>query len=436
MMKTEPDSGLIRSLGRWDLVAVVLNGVIGAGIFGLPSRTFALAGDYSLVSFAVCAVCVFLIVLSFAEVASRFSGTGGPYLFARETFGPLTGFLVGWLVWVARVTAFSANCTLLPAYLGFFFPSINAGWPRAALLTAVVAMLAAMNVRGVRNAGNASNVLAIGKLLPLAIFIGVGFFFLNGSRFTFAHAPAYHPFSQSVLLLVYAFTGFEMAVIPAGEVRNPRRDLPPALMIGMAIAVLVYVSIQTVSIGTLPELAKSTRPLADAAANFLGPAGAAMIAVGIVISVAGNLNVLLLSASRIVFAMAERDELPPHFAAIHARFRTPVLSILLTAAVMLILTLSGTFIYLLTLSTLSRLATYIVTCGALPVLRRRPSAPAAAFRLSAGPAIAILGVALCLWLLSNSNLREARDTCVAVLAGLAIYAANRWYRQRLIEKPA
>jgi APA family basic amino acid/polyamine antiporter len=434
-MKAEFDTGLIRSLRRWDLVAIVLNGIIGAGIFGLPSRTFALAGDYSLVSFGVCAICVFLIVLGFAEVASRFSGTGGPYLFARETFGPLTGFLVGWLVWVARVTAFAANCTLLPAYLGFFFPVVAAGLPRALLLTVVVAALAAMNVRGVRNATDASNVLAIGKLLPLAIFIGVGFFFLNAGRFSFAHAPAYHAFSQSVLLLVYAFTGFEMAVIPAGEVRDPKRDLPPALMIGMAVVALVYVSIQAVCIGTLPGLGASTRPLADAAASFLGSGGAAMITVGIVISLAGNLNVLLLSGSRLVFAMAERDELPPRLAEIHARFRTPVLSILLTAAVMLILTLSGTFIYLLTLSTLSRLATYIVTCSSVPVLRRRASAPSARFLLPGGVAIASLAIVVCLWLLSNSNLREARDTFIAVVAGLAVYAANRMHRRKLAEKP-
>jgi len=431
-MNAEADSGLIRSLRRWDLVAVVINGVIGAGIFGLPSRTFALAGDYSLVSFAVCAVCVFLIVLSFAEVASRFSGTGGPYLFARETFGPLTGFLVGWLVWVARVTAFSANCSLFPAYLSFFFPATASGWPRALILTVVVATLAAVNVRGVRNATDAGNVFAVGKLLPLAIFIVAGFFFLDRGQFNFAQAPGYHSFSQSVLFLVYAFTGFEMAVIPAGEVKNPKRDLPPALMIGVAAVVLIYIAIQAVCIGTLPELAKSTRPLADAAARFLGSGGAALITVGIVISLAGNLNVLLLSGSRLIFAMAERDELPPRLAAIHTRFRTPALSILLTAGVMLILTLSGTFIYLLTLSTLSRLATYIVTCGALPVLRRQTSAPPASFRLPMGPAIAILGVILCLWLLSNSNLREARDTMIAVIAGLALYSAHRWHKRRLV----
>src|SRR5437763_1980504 len=147
--------GLLRSLGRWDVVAVCLNGVIGAGIFGLPSRAFDLTGNYSLLAFAACAVCVSFIVLSFAEVASRFSGTGGPYLFARETYGPAVGFTIGWLVWVARVTSFAANCSLLPNYLGFFFPAATTGVPRAVIVTAVVAALAAVNVRGVRNTADA-----------------------------------------------------------------------------------------------------------------------------------------------------------------------------------------------------------------------------------------------------------------------------------------
>src|SRR5215471_2545652 len=136
--------GLLRSLGRWDVVAVCLNGVIGAGIFGLPSKVFDLSGNYSLLAFAVCAICVSVIVLSFAEVASRFSGTGGPYLFARATFGPAAGFTVGWLVWVARVTSFAANCSLLPDYLGFFFPAAASGLPRAAIITAVIVTLAAI----------------------------------------------------------------------------------------------------------------------------------------------------------------------------------------------------------------------------------------------------------------------------------------------------
>jgi amino acid transporter len=415
---------LLRSLRRWDVVGVVLNGVIGAGIFGLASRVFALSGPYSLVAFGACAVCVSLIVLAFAEVAGRFSATGGPYLFARETFGPAAGFGVGWLVWVARVTSFAANSSLLPDYLGFFFPRAAAGVPRALILIAVIGALTALNVRGVRNTANASNVLAVGKLLPLGIFVVAGFFFLDPARFSLATVPDYRPFSQSVMLLVYAFTGFEMAVIPAGEVREPGRDVPRALLIGMTVVVAVYVGIQAVCIGTLPDLARSQRPLADAAARFLGNPGAAMITAGIVVSLAGNLNVLILAASRTIFAMAEGNALPAGFAAVHPRFRTPVPAVLATTAVMLALALSRTFIYLVTISTVARLVYYVATCGALPLLRRRPNAPPSAFLLRGGSFIACAAIALCLWLLSNASLQEIRDTAIALAAGLAVYALH------------
>ena len=405
---------LARSLRLWDLVGVVLNGVIGAGIFGLPSKIFSLTGADSIFAFGACAVCVSTFVLCFAEVASRYSGTGGPYLYARETYGPTVGFTVGWLVWMARLTSFAANSNLLPAYLDLFFPGAGSGVPRALIITGVVALLALLNVRG----------------LPLAVFIIAGLLFLDPARFSFTMSPGYRPLTQSLLLLVYAFTGFEMAVIPAGEARKPERDLPRALLMGMATVVAFYVLIQVVCIGTLPGLAASQRPLADAANHFLGTWGAVMITVGIVISLAGNLNVLVLAASRVLFAMAENGELPRRLQQVHPRFRIPVSGVLWTSAAMLALTLSGTFIYLVTISAISRLVTYIVTCSALPVLRRRTTAPKAAFRMPAGVAVSLIGIVLALWLLSNITLREARDTALATAAGLCIYVFTRIFRSQ------
>lgn len=430
MASTTTTPGLVRSMRLWDLVAVVINGVIGAGIFGLPSKVFGLSGVYSLLAFGACALCVSLIVLTFAEVASRYEGTGGPYLYGRDAYGPTAGFIVGWLVWIARITSFAANCSLLPTYLDLFFPGAGSGIARALIVTGVVAALAVVNVVGVRVVADASNTFAVGKLLPLAVFIVAGFFFLDPARLSFAVAPGYRPFSESVLLLVYAFTGFEMAVIPAGEARNPGRSLPAALMTGMAAVVVFYVLIQVVCIGTLPTLATSERPLADAAARFLGGWGAVMIMGGMVVSLAGNLNVLILSASRMVFAMSEHGDLPKGLAAIHPRYHTPVAAILSTVAIMLALTLSGTFIYLVTLSTISRLVTYLVTSSALPLFRRRKTAPAARFLVPGGVAVSAAAVVLGLWLLSNSTWNEARDTAIATAAGLSIYWSTQWLRAR------
>ena len=431
-MSETTHTGLIRGIRRWDLVAVAINGIIGAGIFGLPSKVFALTGPYSLFAFIACALVVTLIVLCFAEVSSRFSETGGPYLYARAAFGSVVGFEVGWLVWLARLTAFAANCNLLIQYLGYFWPGIIAGWPRAAMIIAIVVTLTVVNVIGVRDAALFSDVFSIGKLIPILLFIVAGLFFLNPQNFSMAAQPALSDFSQSVLLLVYAFTGFEMALIPAGEARDPQRNAPFALLTSLAVVATVYILIQVVCIGTLPELAASTRPVADASERFLGAAGAHVITAGVVISIIGNLSVLILAAARLPFAMAGNRELPQVFATTHRNFRTPHAAIIVTGAAMLALALSGTFIYAATISTIARLLAYVAACSGLIVLRRRDKQPAQ-FKVPAGVAVAIAALALIVWLLANSTGREARDAAIAAITGLIIFGAYKLtnqYRER------
>ncbi len=420
------EAGLIRGIRRWDLVAIAINGIIGAGIFGLPSKVFALIGAYSLIAFVVCAVVVTLFILCFAEVGSRFDETGGPYLYAREAFGPTIAFEIGWLIWLARVTAFAANCNLLVAYLGYFLPAAANPWWRASIIIIVVAVLGTINLVGIRQAAIVSNVFTIGKLIPIIIFIAVGLFFLNPHAFALGPRPAGGPFSQSVLLLIYAFTGFEMAVIPAGEVRDPKKNLPRALLIAIGVVAFLYILVQIVCVGTFPELAQSQKPLADAGMRFMGAAGGAIISLGAIISITGNLNVLVLSGSRLPFAMAERKQLPAFIASVHRRFATPYVAILITAAVMLLLTLKSSFLAALTISTIARLVTYGATCLSLPVLRRRREAPPAAFRLHFGTVIAILALLLAAWLLANSTWKEARAAAIAAAVGLLIYFSYRW----------
>src|SRR5437660_6389119 len=412
--------GLVRGIRKWDLVAVTINGIIGAGIFGLPAKVYSLIGSYSLIAFVACALVVLLIILCFAEVGSRFDETGGPYAYAREAFGPTVAFEVGWLIWLARLTAFAANCNLMVSYLGFFWPAANSTIPRALIITGVVLFLAALNVTGVRQAAIASDIFTIGKLVPMFIFIGAGLFFLNPHAFTLGVRPATGAFSQSVLLLIYAFTGFEMAAIPAGEIRNPQKHLPRALLISIAVVAFTYILIQVVCIGTLPELAGSQKPLADAGQRFMGTAGGAIISAGAIISIAGNLNIVLLSGSRVPFAIAEQRQLPAIFAAVHRRFFTRHIAILVTAGVMLVLTLRSSFVAALTISAIARLVTYAVTCAALPVLRRRADVPAPAFKVRGGPIIAIAALILAVWLLANSTLIEAVTAVIAAAVGMII----------------
>ncbi|MGH9874940.1 MAG: APC family permease [Pyrinomonadaceae bacterium] len=430
MKKVSADTtavGLIRGIRRWDLVAIAINGIIGAGIFGLPSEVFSLIGPYSLIAFVVCAVVVTLFILCFAEVGSRFDETGGPYLYAREAFGPTVAFEIGWLIWLARLTAFAANCNLLVAYLGYFVPAATNPFWRASIIVIVVTVLATINLLGIRRAAIVSNVFTIGKLIPIIVFIAVGLFFLNPQAFALGPRPATGAFSQSVLLLIYAFTGFEMAAIPAGEVKDPKKDLPHALLIAIGVVAVLYILVQVVCVGTFPELAQSQKPLADAGMRFMGAAGGAIISAGAIISITGNLNILVLSGSRVPFAMAEQQQLPSFIGSVHRRFATPYVAILITAGVMLVLTLNSSFVAALTISAIARLVTYGATCLSLPVFRRRSNAPPAAFRLHYGTVIAILALLLAAWLLANSTRKEARAAAVVAAVGLLIYFSFRFY---------
>lgn len=425
-MEKVSKEGLVRGIGPWDLIGVVINSMIGAGIFVLPAKAFGLIGSYSLLAFVICAFVVVLIILCFAEVGSRFSETGGPYRYAREAFGPAVGFQVGWMNWIARISAYATNCNLLIVYLSFFWPAAGAGFRRAFVITGITASLTAINYIGVRDAAITSNVFTVAKLLPLFLFIGVGLFFLTPDNFTLGDYPAFGSFSTAVLLLIYAFTGFENAGVPAGEILNPRRNLPIAILVAIAIVAIVYILIQAVSIGTLPNLGDTERPLAEAASRFMGPLGASIIAAGAITSVIGNLNVNILTTPRIPFAMSSQGELPQPLSSVHKRFRTPHVAIVLTAGLMLALTLSSTLIYALTVSTIARLLAYAATCAALPTLRRRKNVPAALFTVPGGTALSVVAVLLCIWLLSNSTLIEARDSALAVAAGVAIYLVYKW----------
>ena len=422
-MQNLPEADLVRGIRRWDLVAIAINGIIGAGIFGLPSKVYALIGTYSLIAFVACALVVALIILCFAEVGSRFEETGGPYLYAREAFQPAVAFEIGWLIWLARITAFAANCNLLINYLSFFWmPATTPLW-RASIIVLVVTVLAVINLLGIRQAAIVSNAFTVGKLVPIIIFIAAGLFFLNPQAYEPGPAPTTAAFSQSVLLLVYAFTGFEMATIPAGEVRDPKKSLPRALLIAIVVVAILYVLIQVVCVGTLPGLAQSTKPLADAGSQFLGAAGGAIISAGAIISITGNLNILLLSGSRLPFAMAEQKQLPEFVGSIHTRFFTPYVSILITAGLMLFLTLKSSFVAALTISTIARLVTYGATCLALPVFQIRRETPPATFRLPGGSIMAIVSLLLIAWLLYNATFTEVRATAYAAGAGLLIYLA-------------
>lgn len=422
------DEKLLRGISRWDLTAIAINTIIGTGIFLLPSKVTALIGGYSLIAFIACAVIIAFIVLCFAEVSSRFQATGGMYLYAREAFGSVVGFEVGWLYWIVRVTTFAANCNAFLIYLGFFLPSANQGFLRILIISLVVLVITIVNFIGVRESALMTNIFTVGKIIPLLIFAAVGMFFIQPANFNLSEIPEYASFSSAILILIYAFVGFEAAVIPAGETKEPRKNMPFALLTALGFCAVLFIIIQIVAIGTLPELATSERPLADAAGKFMGSFGAAFIAIGALVSILGNLNGGFLAASRLPFAMAEQKELPPILAKTHDKFKTPSLSIILTAVVILILTIQSSFLTALTIATITRLLVYATTCASLPVFRWRKNAPQAEFVVPFGVIASVLSLILIIWLLANVDFRkEGLAILVVAIIGLILYFANLFF---------
>ena len=429
--KNMSEEKLVRGISRWDLTAIAINTIIGAGIFGLPAKVTALIGSWSLVAFVVCAVIIGLVVLCFAEVSSRFQATGGMYLYAKEGFGSIVGFEVGWLYWIVRVTTFAANCNLLLAYISFFYPIPKEGALRIIVITLIVFSLTLVNLIGVKQSTLLTNVFTVGKIVPLVILATVGLFFISPANFNFSITPDYTAFSSATLLLIYAFVGFEATVIPAGESKNPKKDMPFALLLALAIVAILFILIQIVAIGTLPELAKSEKPLADSAQVFLGAFGATLISVGAIVSIFGNLNGGFLATTRIPFAMSEQKELPEFIGKTHEKFKTPYISIIITSIVILIWTLLTSFLAAVAIATITRLIVYATTCAALPVFRNREDAPKAEFTAPLGIGAAVLSLILIVWLLTQVDyFKEGLPILIAIGIGLILYFVNSFFQPK------
>jgi len=429
MALQEMQDKLVRGLSRRDFTAIVINTIIGAGIFGLPAAVFSKIGAYSLIACVACALVICLFVLCYAEVGSRFNKSGGPYLYAREAFGSFAGFEVGWLYWIVRVTTIAANTNLFVTYLGLFLPESET--IRIVVIVSIVGFITGVNLAGIKESATVTNVMTIGKLIPLIGVALIGIFFIDPNAFRFESLPGYTSFSESVLLFIYAFVGFESAVVVAGETRNPQRSIPLGLFAALATVAAVYIGIQLVAIGTVDDLASSQRPVADAAASFAGPIGATIVTVGALVSILGNLNVGLLSATRLLFAMSEQGDLPRLLGKTSERSHTPVVATILTAVLVLIIALNSTFITALAISVVTRLIVYATTSLALPVFRRRDNAPTSGFRTPAGGVVVALSLVVIIWLLSNADIaKQGIPIVLAAVVGAVIYALHRSINRR------
>jgi amino acid transporter len=421
-----PRPDLLRAIGRWSLVALVVNSIIGSGIFGLPSTVAGILGNASPYAVLAAGAGMTVIIACFAEVASRFQQAGGPYLYARVAFGRLMGIQTAWMLWLGQISAPAANANLFVIYLGEFFPHAKDPWPRALILTGLIGLLTLINLRGVKAAAQVSNIFTAAKLVPLAGVIVMGLFFMGQHHWSMVSAPASvtpsRDWLKALLLLVFAYGGWETALAPMGEAKNPRRDAPFALFIALLLCTVFYALIQWVVIGVLPDAANSARPLADVARIVAGPIGAGLVAIGALISVYGYLSAKILAMPRVPFALAEQGDFPKAFAAVHPRFQTPYVSIAVFAVMVWGLSLVGDFKWNVTLSAVARLLYFGVGCAALPLLRRKePPGARAMFKLPAGNFLAVVGVILCVILVTRVDFGQS-----LILIATIVLALGNW----------
>ena len=415
---------------------MIINSIIGAGIFGLPSKIFGLTGVYSIAAFFVCAAIVFVFILCFAEVGSRFNTTGGPYLYILSAFGRFPAFLMGWLLFLTRIFNYATLINLLVTYLSFFSASVNEPLVRVGIMLFITGILTWINHIGVKNIAQASNILTIGKLIPLAIFIIVGLFFLDGDLFIANQVPTLTSFSTAVLLLVFAFGGFESVMVNTGEINNPSKTIPFGLLMATFVVAVFYILIQITCVGTLPGLASSEKPLAEAASGFMGSMGGKFIAMGAFISILGTLNLIMFSGSRLPFAFSIQDQFPKIFSYVHPKFHTPTVSLLLMAVISTVFAIAWTFLTALTVSVIIRVTIYLFVCASLIMLRKKMPEQTSHYKIPFGNVVAALGILISIWLLSAAKLIELRNAAIFLVIGIVIYILHTKFKKKNTIRPA
>ena len=423
---------LKRVVGVTGLGLNIVNLTVAAGIFGLPAIIAGILGAQAILAYVVCAALFGLVGLSLAESGSRVGGAGGLYAYASVPFGPIVGGIAGTLLWVASgAVADAAIANLLAATLGAVFPWFAPAWARAAVMLAVFAIVATINIRGATYGLRLSMALTVTKIAPLALLVIVGAFVIDPAKLAWTGMPPLKSIGEASVVLFYAFFGFEAALSMSSEIIRPSRTVPRGIFMGLLIIAALYVGLQLVAQGTMgATLVHSKTPLVDVARVMFGSWGGSLMIAAVIISTSGCIAGDLLSTPRVLHAFAQQGQLPRPIASIHPRFGTPAVAIGVYATICAVLALSGTFRQLLTMASAGTLILYFICClGVLKLRARNVLADGAAFRVPCGPLIPLSACAIILWMLSTLTFREQWTALVFIAAVGVAYAVHEFRRR-------
>lgn len=432
------DSSLVRAIGVVGLAAGIVNVTVGGGIFRLPADVAQSLGAAAPIAYLVCAVAMGLIVLCFAEAGSRVDLTGGPYAYVETAFGPFAGFMAGVLVWLLGTLAVAAVSVVFAANAAALLPVLQGRAGATAFLAVVFALLSALNILGVEK-GTAFNAVATAaKLLPLLVLVAAGPFFVHAPNLSWSAAPSADAISRTSILLIFAFCGVESALLPSGEVKDSARTVPRAIFLAMIGITLLYVGLQAVAQGVLGgDLASAPTPLAETAGRMFGPAGRTLLLVGAAVSMFGYVSGMILAVPRALFAFARDGFLPRALAAVHPRFRTPYVAIVVQSTLAWGLAVTGTFGGLAILASLSVIVLYLACCLAAWRLRRLDVRTGGApFQLPGTAWAPLAASGVIVWMLTSVRRDEWIALGIALGVASLVFLATAPARARRSTAPA
>jgi amino acid transporter len=423
------DEQLVRGIGLPALTANIISCTIGAGIFVLPALVAKNLGPAAPLAFICCAIAMVLFVTCFAIAGSRVSLTGGLYAYVEVAFGRYVGFLAGVLYGLTALGAVAGVVNVLVNSIALVLPFLGTPALRIVVMLVVYGSLVGINIRGVRGGADAVTVVTVAKLLPLLLFIAAGLFFVHPAHLTWTTWPGSKSLGDAVILLIFAFVGIEVALIPSGEVKNPARTVPRAAYLALVMTTIIYILIQVVAQGTLGGTVADypDAPLAEAAGRFLGNIGRTILLAGATISAFGFVTSDILSSPRMIFAFGRDGALPAFFAHVHRRYRSPDVAIITYTVLAFALSISGTFEQLAILSNVAVLLMYLLCCGACWILVARDiraDGPPLNFRgMNVIPALAIAAI---IWILAEgATRREFIITSIVLIIASALYYMRR-----------
>lgn len=400
----------------------------------MPGRLADAAGDFSPWLFIIFGFLILSVVWPFAALSSYFRTTGGPVVYVTTAFGPALGFQTGWLFYVGRLAAFAGNINLLFDYASYLWDGASDWFIRSFMIFLIVAGLAIINILGIKKAVQAINVLTFLKLVPIFLLILLGIQYLSPEHLLPPDMPKFDDAGAVILLIFFAFTGFESVLASAGETKNPRRNIPRALLIVFVAVTIIYFLLQLVYVTVAPPI-DDAAPLIGLGNSLIGPVGGVIIILTAIFSILGNVSGIAIFASRSSFGMAHYGVLPMWFGKVHEKYRTPVNSIIFQAVFVFILAVSGTFVYLAIAGTLARMVAYSICILALPIVKKKadPEAQERALNVPGGYIIPIIGLLVCLFAMTQSELLNWQYLLSFVAVGTFLYFLNEWLKKKAAE---